>query len=129
MLQNLEMEENTDSLKTILVAEDVESNFLLLKALLGKTYHLLHAYNGQEAVKIFKDNHPDLILVDVKMPIMDGLQATRLIRTISVNIPIIALTAFAFDQDRTRVLEAGCNDFLTKPLSPPLLRQTIEKYL
>ena len=77
---------------------------------------------------MFKANQPDLILMDVKMPIMDGLQAICLIRAISVNIPIIALTAFAFDQDRTRVLETGCNDFLTKPLSPPLLRQTIEKY-
>ena len=68
------------SLKTILVAEDVESNFLLLKAILGKTYHLLHAYNGQEAVDMFKNNNPDLILMDVKMPVMDGLEATRIIR-------------------------------------------------
>lgn len=117
------------SLKTILVAEDVESNFLLLKAILGKTYHLLHAYNGQEAVDMFKNNNPDLILIDVKMPVMDGLEATRIIREESREIPIIALTAFAFDQDRIRVLEAGCNDFLTKPLSSPLLKQTIEKYI
>ena len=114
------MEESNDNIKkTILVAEDVESNFLLLKALLGKTYNLLHAYNGSEAVEMFDNNQPDLILMDVKMPVMDGLEATR----------IIALTAFAFDQDRIRVMEAGCNDFLTKPLSPPLLKETIIKYL
>lgn len=123
------MEENTGLLKTILVAEDVESNFLLLKALLGKTYHLLHAYNGQEAVEMFTQHQPQLILMDVKMPIMDGLEATKIIRQQDKDIPIIALTAFAFDQDRIRVLEAGCNDFLTKPLSPPLLKQTIEKYI
>lgn len=123
------MEENTGLLKTILVAEDVESNFLLLKALLGKTYYLLHAYNGQEAVEMFTQHQPQLILMDVKMPIMDGLEATQIIRQQDKDIPIIALTAFAFDQDRIRVLEAGCNDFLTKPLSPPLLKQTIEKYI
>lgn len=121
--------EETAAQKTILVAEDVESNFLLLKAILGKTYCLLHAYNGQEAIEMFTANQPDLILMDVKMPIMDGLQATKLIREQSLEIPIIALTAFAFDQDRIRVIEAGCNDFLTKPLSPPLLKETIEKYI
>jgi len=67
------MEESNDNIKkTILVAEDVESNFLLLKALLGKTYNLLHAYNGSEAVEMFDNNQPDLILMDVKMPVMDG---------------------------------------------------------
>ena len=124
------MEESNDNIKkTILVAEDVESNFLLLKALLGKTYNLLHAYNGSEAVEMFDNNQPDLILMDVKMPVMDGLEATRIIRQKSTEIPIIALTAFAFDQDRIRVMEAGFNDFLTKPLSPPLLKETIIKYL
>lgn len=124
------MEESlSNTKKTILVAEDVESNFLLLKALLAKTYNLLHAYNGKEAIEMYTNHIPDLILMDVKMPIMDGLEATRLIREKNTTIPIIALTAFAFDQDRVRVLEAGCNDFLTKPLSPPLLKQTIEKYI
>ncbi len=119
---------NTTS-KTILVAEDVESNFLLLKALLSKTYRLIHALNGQEAIEMFTQYAPDLILMDVKMPVMDGLEATRLIRQQSLTTPIIALTAFAFDQDRIRVMEAGCNDFLTKPLSPPLLKATLTKYI
>lgn len=122
--------ENSISLpKTILIAEDVESNFLLLQALLGKKYTLLHAHDGQEAVDIFKEQYTDLILMDVKMPRMDGIEATKIIRSLSADIPIIALTAFAFDQDRTRVLEAGCNDFLTKPLNPQLLKETLEKYL
>lgn len=119
---------NTTS-KTILVAEDVESNFLLLKALLSKTYRLIHALNGQETIEMFTQYAPDLILIDVKMPVMDGLEATRLIRQQSLTTPIIALTAFAFDQDRIRIMEAGCNDFLTKPLSPPLLKATLTKYI
>lgn len=117
------------SQKTILVAEDVESNFLLLKALIGKQYNLLHAYNGQEAIDMFLQYHPDVILMDVKMPVMDGLEATRAIRKISITIPIIAQTAFAFDQDRVRIMEAGCDDYITKPLVPAILRETIEKYI
>ena len=112
-----------------LVAEDVESNFLLLKAIIGKTYTLLHAWNGKEAVEIYEQSHPDLILMDIKMPEMDGLEATRIIRKVSQEIPIIALTAFAFDDDRVKALEEGCNDYLTKPLSAPLLKETIAKYL
>ena len=115
--------------KTILIAEDVESNYLLLKALLGKTYNLLHAHNGEEAVEMFSRYQPDLILMDVKMPVMDGIEATRQIRKLSITIPIIAQTAFAFDQDRVRITEAGCDDYLTKPLTPDSLKATIEKYI
>ena len=126
---NNEIKENVSVGRTILVAEDVESNFLLLKAIIGKTYTLLHAWNGKEAVEIYEQSHPDLILMDIKMPEMDGLEATRIIRKVSQEIPIIALTAFAFDDDRVKALEAGCNDYLTKPLSAPLLKETIAKYL
>lgn len=119
----------TTEQKTILVAEDVESNYLLLKALLGKVYHLLHAYNGKEAIEMFSQYHPDLILMDVKMPVMDGLEATRQIRNLSATVPIIALTAFAFDQDKNRSIEAGCNDYLTKPLVADNLKATIKKYI
>ena len=108
-MENNETKETISARRTILVVEDVESNFLLLKAIIGKIYTLLHAWNGREAV--------------------DGLEATRIIREISREIPIIALTAFAFDDDRVKALEAGCNDYLTKPLSAPLLKETIVKYL
>lgn len=114
---------------TILIAEDVESNFLLLETLLGKTYHLQHAYNGREAIEFFQKETPDLILMDIKMPEIDGLEATRLIRKQSSTIPIIALTAFAYESDKENALKAGCNDFLVKPISAVLLHQTIEKYL
>lgn len=128
-MENNEIKENVSVGRTILVAEDVESNFLLLKAIIGKTYTLLHAWNGKEAVEIYEQSQPDLILMDIKMPEMDGLDATRIIRKASREIPIIALTAFAFDDDRVKALEAGCNDYLTKPLSAPLLKETIAKYL
>ena len=90
------------------------------------------AYDGQQAlerIRQSKEGEYDLILMDIKMPEMDGLEATRIIRKVSQEIPIIALTAFAFDDDRVKALEAGCNDYLTKPLSAPLLKETIAKYL
>lgn len=117
------------TMHTILVAEDVDSNFLLLKALIGKRFNLIRAYNGAEAVVMFKEKKPDLILMDIKMPEMDGLTATKLIRAVSTDIPIIALTAFAFDSDREDALKAGCNDLLTKPLSIPALNDAFHKYL
>ena len=115
--------------KTVLVAEDVDSNFLLLKSLIGNRCSLLWAKDGDEAVNMFKESHPDLILMDIKMPRMDGLEATRLIRTYSSGVPIIALTAFAFESDREKALEAGCNAFLTKPISLNALEQVLEKYI
>lgn len=114
--------------KTILVAEDVDSNYLLLQALIGKKYQLIRAINGYEAIAKFQSHSPSLILMDIKMPDMDGLEATRRIRQQSVDIPIIALTAFAFESDKNEALKAGCNDFLTKPLSAESLKQVLEKY-
>ncbi len=114
---------------TILIAEDEESNFLLLKTILKRHCNVLQARTGLELLKVFAEKGADLILLDIKMPEMDGLEATRIIREISREIPIIALTAFAFDDDRVKALEAGCNDYLTKPLSAPLLKETIVKYL
>ena len=87
------------------------------------------ASNGLEAMPLIEKHQPDVIITDLKMPEMDGLEATRIIRKVSQEIPIIALTAFAFDDDRVKALEAGCNDYLTKPLSAPLLKETIAKYL
>ena len=90
--------------RTVLVAEDVDSNFLLLKTLLGKRCNLLWAKNGEDAVNQFKEHQPDLILMDIKMPHMDGLEATRLIRSYSKEVLIVALTAFAFEPDKDRGL-------------------------
>lgn len=124
----MEQKEN-DIKKTILVAEDVESNFLLLKALLRSRYNLLWAKTGTEAVKMFKNEMPDIILMDIKMPEMDGLEATRLVRSYSKDIPIIALTAYVFDSDKEKALEAGCNGFLAKPISYTELQKVLDSYL
>ena len=115
--------------RTVLVAEDVDSNFLLLKTLLGKRCNLLWAKNGEDAVNQFKEHQPDLILMDIKMPHMDGLEATRLIRSYSKEVPIVALTAFAFEPDKDRAIEAGCDDCLTKPVSQNALEKVLDKYV
>lgn len=115
-------------IKKILVAEDVESNFILLKNLIGREYTLLWAKDGVEAIEMYKQYQPDLILMDVKMPRMDGLEATHIIRSYSKEIPIIALTAYAFEADKELALEMGCNDFVTKPISERTLRKALDKY-
>ena len=114
--------------KTILVAEDIDSNYLLVKAILGKTYNLVRAVNGVEAVELFKEVNPDMIFMDIKMPKMSGIEATLKIREISNEVPIVALTAYAYDSDRDQALEVGCNDFLTKPLDRMKLIETAAKY-
>ncbi len=116
-------------MKRILVAEDNDSNFMLMQYILKKHYELFRAKNGQEAVEKALGENPDLVLMDIKMPLMDGLEATRQIRMKNSGLPIVALTANAFDSDRQMALEAGCNDFLSKPVNPALCLETIEKYI
>lgn len=121
--------ETNNARKSILIAEDIDSNYLLLKALLGKKYQLYRAHNGIEAIDLFKSESPDIILMDIKMPEMDGLEATEIIRELSLEIPIIALTAFAFDTDKKEALNAGCNDFITKPIAVTELKKVLSKYI
>ena len=114
--------------KTILIAEDISSNYLLLSAMLCKHYNLLHAMNGQQAVEMAKNYRIDLLLMDMKMPVMDGLTATVEIRKFNKELPIVALTAHAFDSDRAAALEAGCNDYLAKPVDKARLMSVLRKY-
>ncbi len=110
---------NTDKCKedlNILVAEDNESNFILLKSILCK-YKISRAINGQEAVEQVKNNKFNLVLMDIKMPVMDGLEATKIIRTFNKNIRIIAVTANAYDSSINEAINAGCNDVITKPIN------------
>ena len=86
--------------RTILVAEDTDSNFALVSIILRKEYLLLRAVNGIEAVKLHAKVNPDLILMDIQMPELNGLDATRLIREADKKVPIIAITAFAFESDK-----------------------------
>lgn len=117
--------------KKILIAEDEETNYLFVEAILEDTNaQLIWAKNGVDAVEKFNENMDiDLILMDIKMPEMDGLTATKQIREVNNNIPIIAQTAYAMSEDKNKCLNAGCNDYLTKPINHRLLLATIEKYL
>lgn len=116
-------------MKTILIAEDNESNYILMSYILKKKFNLIRAINGKEAIKALEQGGIDLILMDIKMPEMDGLEATRTIRTTNTEIPIIALTANAFDADRDLALDAGCNEFLPKPVNSELCLEMIAKYI
>ena len=116
-------------MKKILIAEDNDSNYILMTYILKKYYQFERAKNGQEAVEMAEKGAFDLVLMDIKMPIMDGLEATKAIREKLPNLPIIALTANAFDSDRTLAMEAGCNDFLSKPVSSELCLKTIRKFI
>jgi CheY-like chemotaxis protein len=116
-------------MKKILIAEDNDSNFILMTYILKKYYAYERAKNGNEAVDLVEKNTYDMVLMDIKMPIMDGLEATKAIKKIRPEIPIIALTANAFDSDRQLAMEAGCIDFLSKPVSSDLCIKTIRKYL
>lgn len=113
----------------ILVAEDIEFNYLLIKAMIGKKYSLVRAKTGVEAVNEFDTQHIDLILMDMKMPEMDGITATKIIREKDKKIPIVAVTAYAFDSDKVLAMDAGCSDYLVKPIDAKALEETIEKYL
>lgn len=117
------------AMKTILIAEDNDSNFTLMKYILKHRYDIVRAKNGQEAVEDVGLGGIDLVLMDIKMPVMDGLEATRLIRTTNPLLPIIALTANAFETDRDTAIKAGCTDFLSKPIDSALCLKTIEKYI
>lgn len=110
----------------ILIAEDNESNYSLVQHIL-KSYHLTHVQNGAEAVNKVREEEFDLVLMDMKMPVMGGLEATRKIREFNNRIPIIALTANAFDADRISALDAGCNEFLAKPLKKSQLLELFSK--
>lgn len=114
--------------KTILVAEDVETNFKYIKTVLTDTRaKILWARNGKEAVTIMHQNNPsiDLILMDIQMPLMDGYEATRQIRKLPSEVPIIAQTAYAFYNDCSKCRAVGCNDYIAKPIDADLLKQKI----
>jgi signal transduction histidine kinase/CheY-like chemotaxis protein len=114
----------------ILIAEDDESNLMFLQVILRKKYvSIITALNGQEAVAKCQD-HPEisLVLMDIKMPVMDGLEATREIKSFRKDLPIIACTAFALSGDAKMVEEAGCDDYISKPVNKEGLLEKLRKY-
>jgi len=117
--------------KTILIAEDEDANFLYLKAALAKTRAtVIRAKNGREAIDLVR-NLPDidLVLMDIKMPVMNGIDATKLIRSFNNSLVVIAQTAYAEERDRKVYIDAGCNDLLTKPFTQTRLLKTISRFL
>ena len=120
---------NLKNAPLILVAEDEDSNFELVRIVLSKRYRLLRAMNGIEAVTLCEDEQPNLVLMDIRMPGMNGLDATRIIKEVNHDIPIIALSAYAFDENIREAKAAGCDEFMAKPFRVEDLLDTVEKYV
>lgn len=116
-------------MKTILIVEDTELNIDLLTQLLEDDYNLLVAKDGAEGVRMAEQYRPDLILMDISLPVLDGYEATRQIRTTMTSTPILGLSAHAMSGDAEKAKEAGCNDYLTKPVDEDLLIQKLKEYL
>lgn len=117
--------------KTVLIAEDVEFNYLYLEEILQRTgAKILWAKNGQEALYFFEKNEKiDLVLMDLQMPIMNGFEATSEIKRLYPEVPVVVQTAYTIDEEREKSIQAGCDDFLSKPIKPSDLYDTISKYL
>lgn len=113
----------------ILVAEDNESNYMLLSVLLGNSYRLEWAHDGNEALEMYRNLKPDLILMDIRMPELDGIEATKIIRQRDKKTPIFAVTAYAYKRDKDDALKVGCNAFITKPINEFELKEEINKVL
>jgi len=125
------MSTETTKSKTLLIAEDEDINFILLKALLSSlNLNILRAKTGLEAVELCKSNSTlDLILMDIRMPEMDGCEATKLIRGFMPNLPIIAQTAFTTEAEKNKAFESGCNDFINKPIKKDILLGLVKEHL
>ncbi len=116
--------------KTILVADDVYTNYILIEAILKNTkVKLIWAKDGHEAVIKCLDNKKiDLVLMDIQMPRLNGIEATKRIKQDLPNLPVIAQTAFSLEYEEDNILNAGCSKVITKPLLPELIINTISKY-
>ena len=127
----MESEQMNEFRPLILVAEDDDSNFKLIKAIIGKKCDIEWAKNGQEMVELFQQHQErtKAMLMDIKMPEMNGIEATERIRSISPDIPIIAVTAHAYYTDKEQALAAGCNAIVSKPYAIADLKQAIERWI
>ena len=116
-------------MKRVLVAEDNDSNWMLMTYVLKKDYEPVRACNGKEAVDMALTGDYALVVMDLKMPVLDGLEATRQIKAVMPNLPIIALTANAFDSDRQSAFDAGCDNFMSKPVSAEKCLKMVADYI
>lgn len=114
---------------TLLIAEDNESNYMLFESILSSHYKLIHAWDGVEAVELFNEHNPQLVIMDINMPRMDGYEATREIRKKSTTVPIIAVTAYAFASDKERIMENGFNSYVSKPINAKKLDEELKSAL
>ena len=114
---------------TILVAEDNDSNYKLVNAILSRDYNIIHACNGKEAVEMTAAHSPSLVIMDISMPVMDGHEATRLIKRDHPAMPILALTAYATPADEEKILNSGFDSYMPKPVNTILLRNRIKEML
>ena len=118
--------------KKVLVVEDTEDNRQILRDLLGMAgYEMVEAHDGAEGVAKATEHKPDLILMDIQMPVMDGYEATRRIKADPTlkDIPIIAVTSYALAGDEAKTREAGCDGYVAKPFSPRKLLATVHEFL
>ena len=115
--------------KSILVAEDEDSNYELVRIVLHKRYKLIRARNGIEAVTLNEEEKPDMILMDIRMPEMNGLDATRIIKEVRSDVPVVALSAYAFEENIRDAKLAGCDEFMAKPFKVEDLIEMVRRYL
>lgn len=116
--------------KVVLVAEDEDINYIYIEEILRKyNANVIRAKNGLEAVEKVRNNKIDLVLMDIKMPVMDGYQATEQIKAIYDKLPVVAQTAFAFSEEKDKIISCGCNDYIAKPIKPNELLKILSKYL
>jgi two-component system cell cycle response regulator DivK len=118
--------------KTILIVEDNELNMKLFNDLLESIGHAtLRAKNGREAISLARDHRPDLILMDIQLPEISGLDVTRLLKADNDlrGIPVVAITAFAMKGDEEKILQGGCEAYLSKPISVAKFLETVNSFL
>ncbi len=116
--------------KVILVVEDVDTNKIFFDAALRRTHAtIIWARDGQEALDMFRDNKIDLVLMDLQIPIIDGYTATREIKKIRPEVPVVAQTAHVMSGEKEKCLAAGCDDYLAKPIRLQILIDTLSKFL
>jgi CheY-like chemotaxis protein len=116
-------------MKTILVVEDIDLNIDLLTQLLEDEYTVLVARDGATGVRLAEEKVPDLVIMDIALPVMDGYEAARRIRARFASLPILGLSSHAMQGDAEKAIAAGCNDYLTKPIDEDELRAKLQQFL
>lgn len=116
--------------KMLLIVEDEDHNYTYIHEILKRTgVGLIRAESGMEAMSLFRKNKIDMVLMDIKLPDVDGYAATKEMKKLRPDIPVIAQTAYAMVQEREKCLQAGCDDYISKPFDPDKLIRLVERYI